>query len=315
MWIAVGWIAVGLALLLVGADLLVRGATSLALRMGITPLVVGLTVVAFGTSSPELVVSVKASLAGQGPITLGTVIGSNIANIALILGLASLIRPIEIHLQVLRVDLPIMIVVSFVVAGIMLTGELSRAAGAVLVAGVIAYSVVTIRMARNEARSKAEETLEESVPAEIHSVPVIALLCIAGPALLALGADWSLKGAIQLAEAWGVSEAVIGLTIIAVGGSLPELATSVVAAAQGKGDIAIGNVVGSNIFNLLCVLGAAAAARAIPIAGIGGVDVAMMLFVSVLIFPLMWTGGRLRRWEGALMLVLYGGYVVSLFLR
>ncbi len=311
--ISVGLILGGLVLLMLGADLLVRGAASLALRLGISPLVVGLTVVAFGTSSPELFVSIKASLAGQGAITLGTVIGSNICNIVLILGVACLIRPLQIHLQVLRFDLPCMLGATVLVMALLATGEITRFMGGGLLLLVIGYSAITIWMARREKKSPAELEYEDEVKCPLKSVPLMVVFVLVGAGLLVVGADLVLRGAVVVAKSWGVSEAVIGLTIVAVGGSLPELATSVVAAVKRNGDIAVGNVIGSNIFNLLSVLGAAALANPIPVVGISRIDTGVMLFVSVLIFPLMRSGFELKRWEGVLMLSIYVSYVIYLF--
>ncbi len=303
----------GFVILILGANLLVRGATALAIRAGITPLVVGLTVVAFGTSSPELVVSAKAAWTGQGEIALGTVIGSNICNIVLILGLASLIRPIEVHLQVLRFDLPVMILVTLLVSGMLFMDTLSRLHGAFLLAGIICYVVWTIYAARREPESPEAHEFADEAGNGPRQLWALLVFLIVGALMLAVGSEFILKGAIELASAWGVSQAVIGLSIVAAGGSLPELATSVVAAAKGKGDIAIGNIIGSNIFNLLSVLGTAALVRPIQITGIDYVDVTVMIFVTVLLFPLMRTGFVLKRWEGAVMLVIYVGYVVYLF--
>ena len=313
MGIALAQIVGGLILLVVGADLLVRGAVSLALRVGISPLVVGLTVVAFGTSSPELVVGVQAALKGQGELTLGTVIGSNICNIVLILGVASLIRPLRIRLQVVRFDVPCMLAATVLVSGLLATGHLGRGMGAMLLALLVGYTVYTITLARREGAGPPEAELTEAVVEKRYSVPILAIFLIVGVPLLVVGADLILRGAVELATRWGVSQAVIGLTLVAVGGSLPELATSVVAAVQRKGDIAVGNVVGSNIFNLLSVLGLSALAAPIPVTGIRVSDVAVMLVVSFLLLPLMRTGLELKRWEGGLMLGIYAGYVVYLF--
>jgi len=304
----------GFIVLVLGAELLVRGASALALRNGISPLVVGLTVVAFGTSSPELVVAVKASLAGQGEIALGTVIGSNICNIVLILGSAALVRPITIHLQILRFDLPIMIGVTVLGAALFSSGIVTRLHGVLLLAGILVYTLVTIALARRESHSKGTRHYDDEVEtAQKLRLPTTLLFVVAGPGLLVFGSNLILKGAVVLAEAWGVSQAVIGLTVVAAGGSLPEQATSIIAAVKGKGDIAVGNVIGSNIFNILSVTGAAALASPIPVTGISKVDLGVMLLVTFLIFPLMKSNYKLSRGEGALMLAIYAGYLVYLF--
>ena len=314
MTAAIITILVGFIVLVVGAELLVRGASALALRNGISPLVVGLTVVAFGTSSPELVVAVKASLSGQGEIALGTVIGSNICNIVLILGSAALVRPITIHLQVLRFDLPIMIGVTLIGAALFMLSTLTRLHGALLLAGILIYCMVTIALARREKDSEGIKHYDDEVEiAQKMRLPVTLTFIVAGPGLLILGSNWILKGAVVLAEAWGVTQAVIGLTVVAIGGSLPEHATSISAALKGKGDIAVGNVIGSNIFNILSVTGAAAVASPIPVTGISNVDLGVMLLVAFIVFPLMKSDRQLKRWEGILMLAIYAGYLLYLF--
>jgi cation:H+ antiporter len=267
------------------------------------------------TSSPELVVGVQAALRGQGEMTLGTVIGSNICNIVLILGVSALIRPLRIHLQVLRFDLPCMLAATVLVSAFLATGRLGRGMGLALVGLLAAYTVYTITLARREDAGMPEAAFEQAVAERHYAVPVLALFLILGVPLLVAGSDLVLRGAVKVAVGWGVSQAVIGLTLVAVGGSLPELATSVVAAAQRKGDIAVGNVIGSNIFNLLSVLGLAALAAPITVAGIQPADVAVMLVVSFLLFPLMRSRLQLNRWEGGVMLAVYAGYVATLFAR
>jgi len=287
----------------------------MALRLGITPLVVGLTIVAFGTSSPELFVSTKASLLGQGSLALGTVVGSNICNILLILGVGCLIRPIKIHLQVLRVDLPIMVAASLLLAVMLWTGELTRVYGIGLIGAVLLYTGFTIRLSKRDAGKKdAEAFVPEGDKSEGPALWLVVLM-VGGAILLVVGTDMILSGAVDLATRLGVSQAVIGLTLIAVGGSLPELATTVSASIGGNGDIAVGNIVGSNIFNILCVLGFASVAHPIPVSGIELADVLVMLGVSVMIVPLMKSGFSLKRWEGAVMLLLYAVYVASLAVR
>ncbi|MFT5497486.1 MAG: cation:H+ antiporter, partial [Kiritimatiellia bacterium] len=222
------YLASGMVLLIAGAEFLVRGAAAIALKLGISALVVGLTIVAFGTSSPELVVSAKAAWNGDSDIALGTVIGSNICNILLILGISCLIRPIHIHRQVLKVDLPIMIVVSVALALILLTGGISRIFGALLFLGVISYTIFTLKMSKKTAL--ADEGISEDDIADIPEVPtktwLLILFIVIGPLMLSYGSDLMLKGAVSIASRFGVSNAVIALTIVALGGSLPELATS-----------------------------------------------------------------------------------------
>lgn len=300
----------GLALLVLGAEALVRGSAALARRLGVGPLVVGLTIVAFGTSSPELVVSTRAALVGAGDIALGNVLGSNIANILLILGAAALIRPIRIQTQLVRIDIPIMIAVSLAPFLLLADGRVSRAEGLLLLGGIVAYTVLSIALARSERDPAVRHVIEQGLPAWPRR-PLEQLLAIAaGLALLALGADLFVRGAVRMAGALGVSEALIGLTVVAVGTSLPELATSMVAAVRGEGDIAVGNVVGSNLFNLLGILGAAATARPLQATGIGRSDLLAMAAAALVLLPLARSGLRLQRWEAALLLAGYAAYVL-----
>ena len=299
----------GLVLLYFGAEGLIKGSSSLALRMGITPLVVGLTVVAFGTSAPELVVSTKAAYLGQGGIAVGNVVGSNIFNIAVILGLSALLRPMKIRVQLLKFDMPVVLGVSILCGALFLDGKLSRVEGSLLFAGIIAYTVINVVMARRETSKLVEKEFEEGTPHQSRNVVIDLLLVSGGLALLVLGARFFVSGAIDLARLWGVSEAVIGLTIVAAGTSLPELATSVLAAIRKEDDIAIGNIVGSNVFNILGILGVSGMIAPLSTGGITPVDFGVMLGVALLLLPLMHTGLRLVRWEGALFLSIYGGYV------
>lgn len=300
----------GLILLYFGAESLVKGSASLALRMGVSPLVVGLTVVAFGTSAPELVISAKAAQAGQGGIAAGNVIGSNIFNVAVILGVAALIRPMRIQMQVLRFDTPIMIAVSLGCGLLLLDGCVSRVEAAGLFAGIVAYTLANILMARRETNRAIAREFETGTPPRSRSLGIDALLIAGGLALLVFGARLFVGAASTLARHWGVSEAVIGLTIVAAGTSLPELVTSVVAALQKEDDIAIGNIIGSNVFNLLGILGVAGLIRPIDTAGVSRVDYAVMLGVALALVPLMRSQWKLARWEGALLL---GSYLVYLW--
>ena len=304
-------IAAGLVLLFGGAEGLVRGSAALALRAGLTPLVVGLTVVAFGTSSPEMVVSVQAALAGRGDLAVGNVVGSNIGNVALILGLSVLIRTMGVRAQLLRLDVPVMVAVSVLLWWLLGDGALGRPEGLVLAGGVVAYTLFNLWQARRET-SAAQSVGEAVLPDPRRPLWRDVVFIVGGLALLVVGADLLVEGAVAVARRLGLSEAVIGLTIVAVGTSMPELATSVVAAFRGEGDIAIGNVVGSNIFNVLGILGTAALVRPLRIEGISPVDLAAMTLVAILLLPLMRTGFRLVRWEGGLLLAFYAAYVYYL---
>jgi len=303
-------ILVGLALLSIGAEALVRGSAALALRLGITPLVVGLTVVAFGTSSPELVVSVKASLDDNGAIALGNVVGSNICNIALILGVAALIKPVRIEAQVIRREIPILIFASILLWAMLAGGELQRWMGLLLTVGLVAYIAFSYGGARAEKNEAVRDEFAEALPApEARRAWVDVLFVLVGLAMLLLGANLFVDGAVAVAERFGVSQAIIGLTIVAVGTSLPELATSIVAAFKGEGDIAVGNAVGSSIFNILCILGVAALIRPMATTGISMVDLAVMTACAVLVMPMMRSGFCLNRWEGIFLLAVYVGYL------
>ena len=297
----------GVGLLYVGAEGLVRGAAALAVRARMSPLLVGLTVVAFGTSAPELVVSVQATLAGNGGIAVGNVVGSNICNIALILGSAAMIRPLKVDAQLTRLDIPVMIGVSLLLAFFLANAWLSTGEGAVLLAGVVAYVIFSVRVAKRR-MDGALADLETAAKPEGSAWRDLAFVVV-GLGLLVLGSRALVSGAVSIATDLGVSETIIGLSIVAIGTSLPELATSIVAAFKGEGDLAIGNAVGSNLFNALGILGVAAVLRPLDAAGIGGADLGMMLATAVLILPLAWSGYELSRHEGALLLALYAGYV------
>ncbi len=299
----------GLALLYFGGEALVRGAANMALRLGLTPLLVGLTVVAFGTSAPELVVSLRAAWSGADDVAVGNVVGSNICNVALILGLAALIRPIEVKTQVVKFDAPVVIVCSLVLALVLADGTVSRAEGASLFAGLLLYIGLNYWASRRERKAAAVEVDTEVPVARGWRKAIDPLLILAGLAMLVVGGHFLVEAAIELAKGFGVSEAVIGLTIVAVGTSLPELATSMIASARGQGDIAVGNVVGSNVFNILCIVGITSMVTPLARGGIGWADIGVMTFIAVLLLPLLCTGLRLVRWEGAVLLAGYIGYV------
>ena len=302
----------GVLLLLAGAEGLVRGASALALRMGITPLVVGLTVVAIGTSSPELVVSIQAALAGEGGVALGNVVGSNIANLGLIVGVAAVLTPMTVARKLVRHDVPIMLVSMAALVVFLLDGTLERWEGGVLLAAAIVYTVDGIRTSRREVR-EANAKLPPEVTEALGEVGAgfkrHILLVVGGVALLVFGADRLLAGAVVAATQLGVSEAVIGLTLVALGTSLPELATTIVAARRGEAEIALGNAIGSNIFNVFSVLGPAALAAPIASVGIGADVLSIMVGFGLVTLLFLYTGGRTRRWEGAVLLLGYLGYI------
>lgn len=301
--------AAGLVLLYYGAEFLVKGGVKIAQKMKISPLVVGLTLVAFATSAPELVVSVDASLKGHGDISIGNVVGSNICNIALILGVCAMITPLTVNKKLFKVDVPLMIGSAAVLSIFCLMSHgVNRWQGLILFAGIITYTVTSIRTAR-KAESGNAEAGEDSSAVNL----LVAVLFVAGGlGMLVGGAKLFVNSAVYLAKLFKVSDAVIGLTVVAVGTSLPELATSVVAAIKGEKDIAIGNVVGSNIFNVLAICGITPLIAPISAPGISWVDLAMMMGVSVLLYPLMKTGFAISRKEGVLLFAIYVGYTVYL---
>lgn len=307
-WIGLGQLLAGGVLLYGGGEVLVRSAAQLGLRLGMSPLVVGLTVVAFGTSSPELAVSVGATLDGMGDVAVGNVVGSNICNIALILGLCACIRPISVHMQLLRFDVPVAIGVAAAAYIVLLDTAVSRTEGLVLVVALAIYVALLLVLARREAEPVTTEFAEEQ-PDRERALPWLAAGVVAGLALLVWGGDWFVAGASDLARGLGISEALIALTVVSVGTSTPELATSLIATLRRHGDMAVGNIVGSNIFNVLGILGAAAIVRPLAAPGIFASDLWTMLGVSMLLLPLAWTGRSIVRWEGALLLALYAGYV------
>lgn len=317
----------GFIALLVGAEGLVRGASRLAARFDISPLVIGLTVVALGTSAPEIAVSVGASLQGQGDIALGNVIGSNIFNVLFIIGISALITPLIVQQQLVRIDVPLMVAISILAWMLSLDGILDRVDGFLLFAGIVAYVIFLVTQSRRESHAEveAEYAIEfdeaAATAAEDRSagnLPLQFLLIMAGLGLLVLGANWLVDAAVSIARAFDVSELVIGLTVIAVGTSLPEVATSVVAALRGERDIAVGNVVGSNIFNIMAVLGLASvvAPAGIPVSdAVQQFDFPVMIAVALACLPIFFTGHLIARWEGALFLAYYIFYTTWLVLN
>ncbi len=311
--------AAGGVLLIVGAELLVRGASRLAIGVGISPLVVGLTVVAFGTSAPELAVTVGSSYAGQSDLAVGNVVGSNIFNILLILGISALIAPLFVRRQLIRLEAPLMIAASVLMLLLALDGRIGRLDGLLLFAGVVAYTVFMVRHSRRQAPDLKSEPGEafEGENGGRWALPVNLGLIAIGLAGLVLGARWLVDGAVAIAVSVGVSELVIGLTVVAAGTSLPEVATSVLASLRGERDIAVGNVVGSFLFNILAVLGLGSlvAPAGIPVApGALAFDIPVMIAVAVATLPVFFTGHIIARWEGAVFLAYYVAYTTYLVL-
>ena len=322
----VGRIVAGLALLVLGGELLVRGASALARRVGISSLVVGLTVVSAATSAPELAVTVGAVLGDEPGLAVGNVVGSNIVNVLLILGLSALVVPLAVKQRLVRFDLPWMVVLSIGLLLVSLDGRIGAVDGVVLLSAVVLHTVLTVVIGRRGTpvpaaapsgdraagggTGGAEDagTEEEPPPA---SVPRSVLLVVLGIALLVAGATLLVEGAVSIATSLGVSSLVVGLTVVAVGTSLPELATSVIAVRRGERDLAVGNVVGSNIFNIGMVLGLPAliSPEGIPVSGAAvALDIPVMLAAAVALLPIAFTGFAVARWEGALFVALYAAY-------
>lgn len=306
------FIVIGIVLLYFGGEFLVAHASKLARFWGISPMVVGLTVVAFATSSPELAATIAASFKGTTDLALGNVIGSNIANIALILGVAALIFPIMTSIQFIVREGVFMIAVSGIMAVLSLNGSLSRIEGLGFIVLIIAYLIVVIKTCRNDDEAKH---VISSVPDSVEGSAIYSvIMVIIGVALLVVGADRLVVGAETIAKSFGIDERVIGLTVVALGTSLPELASCVVAAYKKETDIILGNVIGSNIFNVLCVLGTAVIIRPLEFSVEGiHIDLLVMMFFSMLILPFLVTGLQISRREGVILLVGYVSYMVFLF--
>lgn len=307
------WIVASLVLLYFGAEGLVRGSASLALRLGLTPLVVGLTVVAMGTSMPEVMVSVKAALAERGDLAVGNVVGSNLFNIGVILGLTALLSPMKVQFQLIKIDAPIMVAVSLGLVAILWDGAVGRVEGAVLFGGLIVYIAGNIWLARRTATKEVENEFAEGVPARSGSVLLDGLFILGGLGILVIGARLLTDNSVALARSFGVSEAVIGLTIVAAGTSVPELAASIVAAMKKEPDIALGNVIGSNIFNILGILGIASLVAPLTAPDISRFDLWAMVAIAAALIPILWTGLRVSRVEGAALFAAYCGYVYFLW--
>ncbi len=312
----------GLVALVVGAELLVRGASKLALSFGISPLVVGLTIVAFGTSAPEVAVSVGAVLDGRTDIAIGNVVGSNIFNVLFILGVSALIVPLVVNIQLIRQEVPIMVGASVLLLALGLDGTLSWMDGAVLFALLVAYTVFLVVQSRRETKAAQDEFAQEVQPAVEGAwdskLPAQLALIAAGLVALVLGSEWLVTASVSFAKAMGVSDLVIGLTIVAAGTSMPEVATSITAAIKGERDIAVGNVVGSNTFNILGCLGISGL-----VSGEAGLamsqalmnfDIWVMLAVALACLPVFLTGREIARWEGCVFIVYYAAYVTYLIL-
>jgi cation:H+ antiporter len=312
-------LVVGLALLVAGAEFLVKGASKLAATAGVSPLLIGLTIVAFGTSMPELAVSVNAGLSGQADISLGNVVGSNICNVLLILGISAIIAPLSVAQQLVRLDVPIMIGVSALVLFFGLDGTIGRSDGVILFLGGLGYTLFLLYQSNREkdptVQSEYAKFGERSLSAKEIGLNIV--LVVSGLVMLVLGSQFLIDSAVEIATALGASSLIIGLTVVAIGTSLPELATSVMASFRGESDIAVGNVVGSNIFNILVVLGLSSAVSSTGIQisrSALSFDIPIMLAVAVMCLPIFFTGSKVSRREGILLLIyylLYVGYLIA----
>ncbi|HPI76434.1 MAG TPA: calcium/sodium antiporter [bacterium] len=312
MVIDIVYLAAGLAVIYFGAEFLVRGSKNLALAMGIRPMIVGLTVVAFGTSMPEFFVSFTSALKNSSSIAVGNIVGSNICNIGLILGMAALVRPLSVNSGMLKREMPIMLGASLLFWALIADGSIGRFDGALLVAGIVLFTFQQIQSARKEIAAGKNDGGEEAAPE--NSKLKNLLFALGGIAGLVVGANLMITGAISLALKIGVSELVVGLSIVAFGTSLPELATSMVAAARKESDISIGNVVGSNIFNILFILGLTALVSPIPVeASVISTQTPAMLAFSVVLLPFMIFKRDINRLEGFILLAAYIAYVVWIF--
>jgi cation:H+ antiporter len=306
---------IGIALLIWGADLLVRGASHLAAAAGVSPLVIGLTVVALGTSSPELAVSIQSVLAGQPDLTLGNVVGSNIANVLLILGLAALVAPLLVAPQLLRREVPLMIAASGLTWLLASDGAIGRLDGMFLLLIFAGFIGASVWLTRHPGPASA--AVVAGSPAQRGSLWSNLGMALGGLIMLIIGAQWLVDGAVTVARAFGVSELLIGLTIVAVGTSLPEIATSILASLRGERDIAVGNVVGSNILNLVAVLGLTALISPLPLtvpAQALAFDIPVMTAAALACLPIFFSGKIIARWEGAVFLGYYIAYTVYLIL-
>lgn len=319
MLTAFAWCAAGLALLIGGAELIVRGGTSVAARLGIPPLIVGLTIVAIGTSMPELAVGIDAALRGEGELAAGNIVGANMVNILLILGLSALIQPLAIRSQTIRMDLPIIVIAALMLQAAVWNGTLSRLEGIIFVLAALAYTLLLLRAALREPKGK------ETDPGEVEAAPSVTeplnmmrsfALLVGGMVIVIIGADWMVNGSITLARRWGVSDAFIGLTVVAIGTTAPELITTLVATFRGKRDLAIGNLLGSSIYNILFILGIICiVAGGISVGpALVHVEIPLMIAVALVLVPVFASGRKVTRLEGALFVSAYAAFLAFLII-
>jgi cation:H+ antiporter len=313
MLLSITFILASLVLLYFGALWLVKGSSDLALKAGVSPLVAGLTVVAFGTSSPELVVSINAALSGHGNIAIGNVIGSNLFNICMILGIAAIVSPLRIKMKLLKIDIPVLIFTTIGFMWLFYDRHISRVEGGILFAGIIIYTLMNIILARREKSVEILEEFDRSIARSNSKWYWSAGLIVLGIGVLVAGSELLVKGAVAIARSLGVGETIIGLTIIAAGTSVPELASSIVATMKKEYDIAIGNVIGSNIFNILGILGISSIINPLSGMAISNIDLYIMLGATLMLLPFFKTQYTLKRDEGIFMIVLYLMYLYYLW--
>lgn len=321
MLTALAWCLAGLVLLVAGADLLVHGGTRIAERLNISPAVIGLTLVAIGTSAPELAIGIDAALQGHGDMAVGNIAGTNVVNILLILGLSALMIPVPLRTETLRLDLPMIVAASLVLMAMAWDGFLSRSEGFLLVAGALIYTAAIVRIAHRESKavqvSYATEIAEGTETSSARHLGRNLFRLVAGIAIVVVAADWLVYGAVQLARLWGVSDAFIGVTIVAIGTSAPELVTTIVSTLRRQRDIAIGNLLGSSVYNVLFILGLTciAAPSGITVSRVlVTVDIPVMAAVALVCVPAFWTGRKVSRTEGALFVsayIFYLSYLVA----
>ncbi|WP_298720154.1 calcium/sodium antiporter [uncultured Ferrovibrio sp.] len=312
---AFGWTLAGLVVLIIGSELLVRGGTRLATRLGISPTIIGLTVVALGTSAPELAVGIEAALKGSGDLAIGNIAGTNVVNILFILGLSASIQSLALRNDTLRIDLPMIVIASCALLAMTLDGELTRLDGALLIAAGVIYTMVLIQAARRESRATKlayAAAQGEPPPPSLGSTLFDTAALLAGIAIIVVGADWLVAGAVELAKLWGVSDEFIGLTVVAIGTSSPELVTTLVSTIRRQRDIAIGNLLGSSAYNILIILGVTCVVPSSPIPvapSLIKIDIPVMVAVALACVPVFYSGRQVSRGEGMLFVAAYLSYL------
>lgn len=305
-------VGVGLAMLYFGAEWLIRGAISISNKFGVSQLVIGLTVVAFGTSTPELAVSVSSAIQGLSDVALGNVVGSNIVNIGAILGISAIISPIAVSKSTIKKEIPIMIGISFLLLAIILDGKIDFVDGALLVIGIIVFTGYSYRSSKKDTDI---ETIQNYQVLQKNIISKSTIFIAAGLLLLTVGSFLTVDNAVIIGNSFGISELFMGLTVVAIGTSLPELITSIVAAKKGHADLSVGNIVGSNIFNIMAILGISSLISGITVSEQILIDVGIMLTFSLILIPIMRSGFIISRKEGMLLIAGYVGYVIFLLYR